>query len=123
MAQGLTGGSRRDCITHRYRDRSWETRAGTVEEDPEAEEGELLPRSWSRGGWPRRPGCARSAYIQGCRPDGSGAKSQVSRLWARSINGFLDTAGGRLALMLEGARPDASGRGDLRVMAGSILDA
>ena len=60
--EGLTGAAHGerppDRITHRngYRDRSWETRAGTVElKIPRAEaRGATSRASWSRGGWPRR---------------------------------------------------------------------
>ena len=59
--EGLTGaghGERSaDRITHRngYRDRSWETRAGTVElKIPKLRKGATSRASWSRGGWPRR---------------------------------------------------------------------
>jgi putative transposase len=38
-----------------YRDRIWETRAGTVElRIPKLRTGSYFPASWSPGGWPRR---------------------------------------------------------------------
>src|SRR5688572_30802473 len=39
-----------------YRDRVWETRAGTVElRIPKLRTGSYFPASWSRGGWRRKP--------------------------------------------------------------------
>jgi transposase-like protein len=41
---------------NRYRDRDWETRAGTVElRIPKLLKGSYSQASWSRGGWRRRP--------------------------------------------------------------------
>jgi transposase-like protein len=38
-----------------YRERDWQTRAGTVElRIPRLRRGSYFPPSWSHGGWPRR---------------------------------------------------------------------
>ena len=63
MRRDLTGaahGERRaDRINHRngYRERNWETRAGTVElHIPKLRKGSYFRASSSRAGWPRRRG-------------------------------------------------------------------
>jgi putative transposase len=51
-----------------YRNRIWETRAGTVElRIPKLRKGSYFPASWSRAAWPRRrsPPVVREAHVQG----------------------------------------------------------
>jgi len=65
-----------------YRDRTWETRAGTVElRIPKLRKGSYFPGSWSRGAWPRRrsPPSSRKPTCRASRP----ARSTIwSRRWA-----------------------------------------
>jgi putative transposase len=59
--EGLTGAGHGECspdrLTHPngYRNRIWETRAGTVElRIPKLRKGSYFPDFWSRAGWRRR---------------------------------------------------------------------
>ena len=54
-----------------YRDRSWETRAGTVElRIPKLRKAATFRASWNRAGWPRRrsPRWCRRPTSRGSRP-------------------------------------------------------
>jgi transposase-like protein len=74
--EGLTGAAYGEKAPERlaqrngYRDRTWETRAGTVElRIPKLRKGSYFRDSWSRAGWPRRPSrrwCKRLTFTA-CR--------------------------------------------------------